>query len=185
MKRTVLVVALMAGALASQQAAADSDLGFKRLGAAVGYVSPEHLDGTIGFGVFADMGTISPRIGMETHIDYWSQSEEAFGAEVSISDLAFGARGKYLFETSSTKIQPFLGAGLGLHFISAAASINVPGFPTMSSEDSETRLGLDLGGGMATHLSPSTDLNAEMWYGLVEDVSQLSIRMGLSFKLGS
>ena len=94
MKRIHLLVLVAAFGLAASPAWAQSDLGFKRLGAAVGYVSPEDLDGTIGFGAFADLGTITPRIGLEARMDYWSQSEEAFGAEASISDLTLGARGK-------------------------------------------------------------------------------------------
>jgi len=184
MKRNLLFLALACGVLVASPAMAASDLGFKRLGAAVGYVSPDNLDGTIGFGAFVDHGTITPRLGLESRVDYWSQSEEEFGAEASISDLTIGARAKYYFPVSSTTVRPFAGGGLGLHFLSAEVSIEVPGFPPMTAEDSSTEFGLDMGGGIVTALSPSTDLHGELWYTL-SDLDQLSLRLGLSFKLGN
>jgi opacity protein-like surface antigen len=185
MKRKFILVALSLGLLASQQALAQSDIGFKRGGVAVGYVSPEDLDGTFGIGVFADLGTITPEIALEPRIDYWSTSEEAFGSEVSIRDIAVGARAKYFFQTSNPKLRPFAGAGLGLHFLNAEVSVSVPGFPTITEEESSTKLGLDFGGGISTPLSPQVDLLGELWYGIVSDASQFSLRAGLSYKFGS
>src|SRR5262245_29237760 len=89
MKRNVLV-ALAAIAFCTvtvQNASAQSDFGFKKLGVAVGFVDPEGLDGTVSFGALADLGTVAPKIGLEAHGDYWSQSEESFGAEASVSDF--------------------------------------------------------------------------------------------------
>lgn len=185
MKRNAILVAIALGVLAAQPAMAQSDIGFKRLGGALGYVSPENLDGTFGLGVFADLGTITPDISLEPRIDYWSKSKDEFGTEVSVHDVAVGARAKYNFATTNPKVRPFAGAGLGLHFISAEVSVSMPGFPTTSASDSETKLGLDFGGGIATPLSPRTDLLAEAWYGIVSDFSQFSLRVGLSYKLGS
>jgi len=185
MKRNAILVLLALGLVVSQQAMAQSNLGFKRLGGSIGYVSPEDLDGTIGLGVFADMGTITPEISLEPRIDYWSQSEEAFGTKVSVRDVAVGARAKYHFATSNPNMRPFAGAGLGLHFLSAEVEMSLPGFPTESYSDGETKLGLDVGGGLATTMSPRVDLIGEVWYGVVSDFSQFSLRMGLSYKLGS
>jgi hypothetical protein len=61
----------------------------------------------------------------------------------------------------------------------------VPGFPATTVEDSSTKLGLDLGGGVATAINPQLDFLGELWYGIVSDVSQLSLRVGVSYKLGS
>jgi opacity protein-like surface antigen len=180
----VSFVALALCAATSGSASAQSDLGFKSVGAAVGYVSPEDLDGTFSIGVFADHGTITPQIGLESHLDFWSWSEEAYGVEAAVSDISLGARGKYYFEVAHSSIRPFAGAGLGLHFVHA--EVTVPpqgGFPEMSAEDSSTKLGLDLGGGMATTIGPKTDLLAEIWYGIVSDVGQFSLRVGMSYKL--
>lgn len=188
MKRSVLftLATLAFCTLASQNATAQSDFGLKKLGVAVGFVSPENLDGTISIGALADLGTVAPQFGMEAHVDYWSQSEEAFGTKASVSDVILGARGKYFFRVSSPKIQPFVGAGLGMHFVRAEVSIPPMGpLPGMSVEDSSTELGLDLGGGMATSLSPRMDLRTELWYGLASDVDQFSLRVGMAWKIGS
>ena len=186
MKRIVLLLALAGCTVAAPSAMAQSDLGLKGLGGAIGFVSPEDFDGTFTIGVLADHGTITPNIGLESHIDYWSQSESAFGVEASVSDIALGARGKYYFPVAHPTIRPFAGAGLGLHFVHAEVTIPAQfGFPEMTTEDSSTKLGLDLGGGMAMDLNPKTDFLAEMWFGIVEDVSTFSLRAGLCFKLGS
>lgn len=186
MKRIVLLLTLASCALAAPAAMAQSDLGLKRLGGALGYVSPEDLDGTFSIGVFADHGTIAPNIALESRLDYWGQSEEAFGAEASVSDIAIGVRGKYFFEVANPKVRPFAGAGLGLHFLHAEVTIPAQsGFPEQTVEDSSTKLGLDLGGGLATDLNPSWDFLGEVWFGIVDDASTFSLRAGLSYKLGS
>jgi hypothetical protein len=185
MKRMALILSLAIGVLSAQQAMAQSNIGFRSIGGSLAYVSPEDLGGTIGLGVFANLGQITPEIRLEPNIEYWSQSEEAFGAKASIQDIAVGARAKYFFEIANSGVRPFAGGGLGLHFLSAETSVTVPGFPTITDHASETQLGLDLGGGMETSLSPKVDFHAELWYGIVSDASHLALRVGLSHKLGS
>jgi opacity protein-like surface antigen len=186
MKRIALLLAVVTCTVASTEAMAQADLGFKRLGAAVGFVSPENLDGTFTFGVFADAGTITPQISLEPRLDFWSWSEDAFGVETNVRDITLGLRGKYGFEVANSSIRPFAGAGLGIHMIHM--EVNVPeqgGFPAMTAEDSSTKLGLDLGGGIVTPMNPVLDFHAEVWYGIVSDFSQFSLRAGISRKLGS
>jgi opacity protein-like surface antigen len=186
MKRNILLLTMALCALAASSAMAQSDLGLKNVGVALGYVSPEDLDGTLGIGVFANHGTIAPHIVLESRIDYWGQSQEAFGAKSEVSDIAIGARGKYTFETANPKLHPFAGAGLAIHMVHAKVTIPAQfGFPEQTAEDSSTKLGLDLGGGIATPLGPRTDLLGEVWYGIVSDVSTFSLRIGMSYKLGS
>jgi opacity protein-like surface antigen len=161
------------------------NLGFRTMGGSLGYVSPEHADGTFDMGLFADCGRITPQIALEPRLDYWSWSKESFGAKASARDIIVGMRGKYLFETANPKLQPFAGAGLSMHFIHTEVTIPVPaGFPEMKAEDSATRLGLDIGGGVSTPIGPRSDLLGEVWYGIVSDVSQFSMRVGMSYRLG-
>src|SRR5262245_50106981 len=115
MKRTIVFLLLAIGVLSAEQAFAESNIGFKALGGSVAFVNAENLDGTFGLGVFADLGRVTPQIGLEPIIEYWSKSESSFGAEASVRDIAVGCRGKYYFETSNPKVRPFAGAGLGLH----------------------------------------------------------------------
>jgi len=185
MKRMSLFLALLLCVLAAPAAMAQSNLGLKNLGVAVGFVSPENINGTFSIGAFADLGTITPRIGLEARLDTWSHSENDFGVEASIRDVTLGARGKYFFEVANPKIRPFAGAGLALHFIGEKVAIPAQGgFPAMTASDSQTKLGLDLGGGFATSINPRADFLGEVWYGAVSDVSQFSLRAGVSYKLG-
>jgi opacity protein-like surface antigen len=182
MKRITLLLAVALCVTTAPAAMAQSNLGLKHLGVAAGFVSPENLDMTFSFGGFADLGSIAPNIGLEARLDHWSWSETTLGFETSIRDITVGARGKYYFETTNPKIRPFAGAGLAAHFISA--EVTDTSTPGMSASDSQTKLGLDLGGGISTPMNPRTDFLAEAWYGVVTDVSQFSLRAGFSFKLG-
>lgn len=186
MKRTTLLLTLALALVAAPAAFAESDLGLKRIGAAVGFVDPEALGTTFSIGIFADHGTVTPAISIESRLDYWGQSDQFLGTETSIRDIALGVRGKYNFVISNPKIRPFVGAGLGMHFIKVEVAIPPQfGFPGSTVEASSTELGLDLGGGISTPLSPKTDLLGETWFGIVDGANSFSLRAGLSFKLGS
>jgi opacity protein-like surface antigen len=185
MKRKILFLALALGVMAASQAMAQADIGFKRVGASLGYVNPENVDGTLGIGVFADLGTVAPAISLEPRIDFWSKSQDAFGSSASISDVTVSGRAKYNFTTSNPNLRPFAGGGLGLHFLHSEATIAIPGFASETFSASDTKLGLELGGGVATTVSPRAELTGEMWYGIVSDFNQLAIRVGVSYKLGS
>lgn len=186
MKRTILLLSLAALAATAPAAFAQSDLGLKRIGGALGYVDPEGAGSTFSLGVFADHGTIAPHIGLESRLDYWKQSDDYFGNSASVRDLTLGVRGKYLFTTSNPKIRPFAGVGLGMHFLKAEVTVPAFGpFPATSAEASATKLGLDLGGGVSTPLSPKMDLLGETWFGFVDTANTFSLRAALSYKLGS
>ncbi len=169
---------------------AQTDFGLKGAGLEIGLVSPQDIDATFGFGVFADLGNITPQFMLETYVDYWSKSEDIVGGgETMVRDWAFGAKGKYVFPTENTRVRPFAGAGLGLHFVKAKVSISDMDFggiivPGMTVEDSMTKLGLDLGGGLTTPLSGRADFVGELWYGIVSDLNQLSLKVGVLYRLG-
>ena len=185
MKRFTLLLTLAATVLAAPLALA-SDLGLKRVGGAIGFVDPEGLGTTFSLGIFADHGNITPNISLESHLDYWGQSDSYFGTESSLRDIALGARVKYNFVVSNPKIRPFAGAGLGMHFLKAEVTIPPQfGFPGSTVDASSTELGIHLGGGIGTPLSPRTDLLGETWFGLVDGANSFALRAALSFKLGS
>ena len=184
MKRLAPTLLLVLASLCASRAMAQPELGLRAVGASAAFVNAENLDGTLGFGVFADLGQITPQIKLEPSIEYWSKSEDSFGAKASVRDIAIGARGKYYFEVTSPKIHPYAGAGLGIHLLHAESSVTMPGFGTISADASDTKLGLDFGGGMETALSPKNDFRVEAWYGIVSDVSQFALRVGVSQKLG-
>ncbi len=192
MKKALLILALFLFCIASPQnalaKAARGGLGLNRLGVEAGLVDPEAVGSTLGFGAFADLGTLAPDVRLSSHLGYWSKSENDFGAEASLRDISVGARARYMFHVTSPKFQPYAGAGLGLHFfhtkvqtpdMDLGGGFIIPGF---TAEDSATKVGLDLGGGVVTPLSPKTDLLVDFWY-TVADIDQLSMKAGLSFQL--
>jgi opacity protein-like surface antigen len=183
MKQKALYLVLAFGLLSAQQAAAQSNIGLHAIGASAAFVSPENLDGAFGFGVFADLGKIAPKIGLEPTLEYWSKTDSQFGVDNTLRDVSVGARGKYYFDVANPKVRPFAGAGLGLHFLHAESTVNIPGFGNVSASGDDTKLGLDLGGGITTPLNPMNDFHAEAWYGIVSDVNQLAVRVGISHKL--
>lgn len=190
--RLVALAVVVFCTVGAQSALAQSDLGLTAAGVNVGMVDPEGVDATLGFGVFADLGTIAPQFRLSTHLDYWSKSEDAgFGAEASVHDVSLMARGRYMIPVESPKFQPFVGAGMGLHFVSAEVSIpdvDLGGgviIPGMTVSDSSTELGIDFGGGFSTPISPSADLSGELWYSIVDQFDQVALKVGVAFKLGS
>ncbi|MGE5175814.1 MAG: hypothetical protein ACM3JJ_05500 [Hyphomicrobiales bacterium] len=186
MKKALLLSALLVFcSLPSQNAFAASDMGWKSLGVNVGYVDPSNVDGTVGFGAFADLGSFAKDWHLMPQLGYWSKSQGAFGVTASVSDFSVGTRANYMFHVSSPKFQPYAGAGLGLHFVSTKAT--VPDFlngGTMEVTDSATKLGLDMGGGFVTPLSAKTDLTGDVWYTAVSDVDHFSMKIGIAMKLG-
>lgn len=186
---TVFALALAICAFAVQDAMAESNMGLKALGVNAGLVSPEDIDETLGFGVFADWGNFSPQWALGTNIDYWSKSENmgdfGFGSvEASIRDISVTTRAKYLFAVSSPKFQPFVGGGLGLHFLRAEVTFpEDPFFPEETVSDTQTELGIDLGGGFRTPIGASTELAGDLWYSIVDDFSQLSMKVGVAFRM--
>jgi hypothetical protein len=177
-------------ALVASNATAQSDLGFKGAGLAVGFVNPEDMDATVGFGALLNLGTIVPKVMLDAHVDYWSTSEGQYGIEASLRDIAVGARAKYLIDVPSSRIRPFAGGGLSLHFVNAEVTIpeqDVMGviIPGSSVSDSSTKLGLDLGGGFYAPIGPRMNFMTEMWAVVVSDVNQLSFRVGVLYNLGS
>ncbi|UCH82996.1 MAG: outer membrane beta-barrel protein [Candidatus Latescibacterota bacterium] len=169
-------------------AAAQSNIGFKAAGLQVGVVNPEDFDATVGFSAHLDLGTIAPRIMLETHLGYWSTSEDEFGIEASVRDITLGAKAKYLFDVPSTRIRPFAGGGLSIHFVSAELTIpdqNIMGVivPGSTVNDSSTKLGLDLGGGFYAPMTPKMNFVTELWAGIVNDVNQLALKVGVLYNL--
>ncbi|HEX7077120.1 MAG TPA: hypothetical protein VF363_01730 [Candidatus Eisenbacteria bacterium] len=190
MRKSLLISTLFVFCtLLSQNALASSDMGWKSLGVGVGYVDPDNVDGTLGFGAFADLGTFATNWHLEPQIGYWSKSQGAFGYDATIRDLSFGSRANYMFPVSSRKFQPYAGAGLGLHFVTAKVSTPAQDMgtfiiPAMTASDTSTKLGLDMGGGFVTPLSAKTDLTGDLWYTAVSDVGHFSLKLGVAMKLG-
>lgn len=185
MQRRIGLLMIAVCTLVAQPARAQSDLGLKRGGIDIAMVSPENVNSSLGLGVFVDHGTIAPRWGLESRLDWWSHSETDFGLDASLTDITLGERAKYHFATTNPNVQPFAGFGLGMHFLSAdVVALDPISGTAFKASSSETRLGLDFGGGITTALNPSLDFVGEAWYSVVSDFNQFSIRAGLSRAFG-
>ncbi|NIM65341.1 MAG: outer membrane beta-barrel protein [Candidatus Latescibacteria bacterium] len=189
---TAVLVFFALSSLALSGAYAQADLALKGVGFRIGLVDPEDVDATISFGFFADLGHVSSNVALETYFDFWTKSEDVLGGgEVSARDFVIGAKAKYIFPVSNPRIRPFAGGGLGFHVFTAGVDIPAidygGGFiaPAVSEDDTEIKVGLDMGGGIAFDINPGMAMLTEAWYTVVSDISQLSVKVGMMFRLGS
>jgi len=189
-KRMVVWTVLLFCSAIAQNAWARTDLGWRSVGVDAGYVDPDNVPGTVGFGAFANLGNLSPDVRLEPHLGYWSKSQDMDGDKASISDIALSARALYMFHGTSPKFRPYAGGGLGLHMVHAKVDIAAQDLgggviiPAMSASDTQTKLGLDLVGGFQTPLSQKNDFKFDLGYTAVSDVAQFSMKAGISFNLG-
>jgi opacity protein-like surface antigen len=189
-KRIVVWMVLVFCLVVTQNASAKTDLGWRSVGVNAGFVDPDNVDGTIGFGAFANLGNLSPDVRLQPNLGYWSKSEEFGGDKATISDIALSARALYMFHGTSPKFRPYAGGGLGLHMVHAKVEVAAQDLgggviiPAMEASDTSTKLGLDLVGGFTTPLSQKNDLCVDLGYTAVSDVAQFSMKVGVSFDLG-
>jgi len=191
MKRvsTALAVAALCTLLAAD-ASAQANLSLRGIGLKVGVVNPEDLDAALGLGLIFDLGTIHPNIAFESYTGFWSQTEEAYGVEFGVRDFSFGAKGKYMFQTSNPTLQPYAGAGLGFHIMNAHADIapvyfgSTLVYPGSSESDTELKLGMDLGGGLRIDRGSQFSFFGEGWFSIVSDISQFSLMIGAEYMFG-
>ena len=182
-----ILVCFMAVSAMATTAMAAADFGLKGIGVRVGVVEPENLDTTVGFGFFMDLGTFHPNVAFETYVDYWSNSFDVGFGESSFRDIVIGAKTEYMFTVSRPIIHPFIGAGLSVHMMKSEASISditifgqtIPG---TSMDASDTKLGLDLGGGLRAGVADNIDIIGEAWYSFVPDVNQFLATGGIAYK---
>lgn len=191
MKRvSAALVAVAFCTLIAANASAQANLSLRGIGLKVGVVNPEDLDAALGLGLVLDLGTIHPNIAFESYAGYWSQTEDFYGAEYGVRDFSIGAKGKYMFKTSNPTVQPYAGAGLGLHILNAHADTDAVYFggtllyPASSVSDTETKIGLDLGGGLRIDRGSQFSFFGEGWFSVVSDISQFSLMVGAEYMFG-
>jgi hypothetical protein len=190
MKRVSVVLAIVAVCtLIAVNASAQANFALRGIGLKAGIVEPEDVDMTLGLGLVFDLGTVHPRVAVESYAGFWSQTEEAYGAEYGVRDYSFGAKAKYMFPTSNPTLQPYLGGGLGLHILEAHAetapisfggSIIVPGY---SASETDLKIGMDLGGGLRIDRGQKFAFFGEGWF-TISEVSHFSLMAGATYMFG-
>lgn len=184
MKRVSVVMAAAAAfTLIAGSASAASNLSLRGIGLKAGIVNPEDLDMTLGVGVVFDLGTLHPDWAFETYAGFWSQTDEDLGFEFGVKDFSFGAKTKYMFETSNATLQPFVSGGLGLHIVNAHVDAP-PIFYNFSADDTELKVGLDLGGGLRIDRGGQFAFLGEGWFTLISDVNHFSLMAGAVYMFG-
>jgi len=184
MKRvSMLAVGVAICTLFAVNASAEANLALRGIGLKAGFVNPENLSTTIGFGLVADLGTLHPQVELESYAGYWQQTEGDFGADFGVKDFAFGSKAKYMFETNNPAVQPFAGAGLGFHILNAHVDLQQV-IPGASASETDFKLGFDLGGGLRYDNGGQFALLGEAWYTAVSDFSQFNVMVGAVYMFG-
>lgn len=127
-------------------------------GAKVGYASPEGLDGTVQFGAHLEFESSGSRFHILPSVLYWSENR--------FSDVNPNLDVYYHFNPEGD-LTPYLGAGLGLHFIGDDVL-----------DESTTDVGANLFGGLRFPMS-SSHYFLEGRYS-ASDISQFSILGGIT-----
>jgi hypothetical protein len=151
-------------------------------GGRLSFVNPSDVDGTIGFNLIADFGTLRPQLALETTLDYWSSDEDLGGYNMDVRDVSLGARLKYTFNVANYKLRPYAAGGLALHFLRfEAPDVIVGGVPVRGRDDSETQLGVDLAGGLGYRTSTNVFVVGELRFRLLSDVPQVELTGGVVY----
>jgi hypothetical protein len=167
MKKQIVVIATLAVCLVLGTAAfAKSNIGFKGVGAKIGFVGPEGgIGSTIAFGGVADLGWITPEIGLEADAVYWGKSYNTGFIydtyDVKYSQFTISAIAKYYFaQKKGAKFHPYAGGGLGMGFW----KLGYPSAAHFTGGVSGSDLVVSVVGGSKMALSPSMDGFAEFRY---------------------
>ena len=179
---SVLIVSMMV-----TFAFAQTDIGLKAVGGKIGFVMPEDpIDNTIGLGVVANLGTITPAINLAAFVEYWGKTYDVGGyGETTFSEITIGATAKYYFAMDS-QFKPYAGAGLDFIIGSSSWKYTGPSNPYLTetkSSDSDTDIGFHFCGGADYKLSDSMTGFVEVKYG-INGIDVFSISGGVLFKLG-
>jgi opacity protein-like surface antigen len=134
-------------------------------------VDPEHASSTVLLGAHVDAGEIVPHFHLVPNLEYWSVGVAGYDT----SDLGFGLDANLDFPLQGSAVTPYAGGGLGLHFF----SLDVP--PGFVGDDSKTKLGLNLQGGVREEFMPNLSGFAELRYSFVSDFNQLKLLGGFTY----
>jgi opacity protein-like surface antigen len=172
-------------------------LGLHEIGGGIGYVSVSFnstSDQTLGgflIAAHANLGELAKDLTLVPDIEYFSTSKDVDGGTFKVSDFAINANVHYNFQMQGT-IKPYVGAGLGINFLSTTASVTIPGYSidgftepaqTYSATASDTRIGINLIVGANYKLNDKMTLLLEPRYVIASDFDNFQIKAGVSWAL--
>lgn len=149
---TTLMLACVAGPVAAQS------FGIGGYGARAGWVVPEHLDGTFTLGGHIELARPGSRFHVQPSVMYWNED--------GVSDLNPNLDLYYHFSPEGW-MAPYVGGGLGIHFI--------------ADGDSHSDVGANLFGGLRFPAAGS-DYFVEGRFSAT-DVSQFAILGGITLPI--
>ncbi len=162
-------------------------IGFYAIGGGLGFVnvspgaSDESLSG-FGFHARANMGDLTKGLRLIPEIHYWSTSKDFEGAELKFSDFAINANVQYRFETEGS-VEPYLGGGLGLNFVSSTVGVSIPFFGSSSVSATTMEIGFNLLGGAHFNLDGNLTPFGEVRYVLASNMNHFIIMAGVLYYL--
>jgi len=114
-------------------------------------------------------------------VEYWRSANtvDAFGIRTARKDATMVLDVRYAFKSSGTR--PYLGAGWGLHFLSA--SVDAPTLGINDASRAVTKGGFDFMGGLAFPLTEKIENFLELKYHHVPDYKQVKFSWGVSINL--
>lgn len=172
----VALVAAAPAAFAQATTAREPGLGFQGLGARLGFVDPEGTSSTLELGVHIDAGQIVKGVRLQPLVEYWSLGTSIGPYNSDVSDFSFGTDVNVDFPLQDSRIVPYAGGGLGLHFLSFDSTVpNVP-------DQSDTKLGLNIQGGIRNDIMPNLSIFGEARYNFVSDANQLKVLGGFTYR---
>ncbi len=166
---------------------AQADIGLKGVGGRIGFIMPEDpIDNTLGFGLNADLGTITPSILLHAYLDYWAKSYDVGYYGWTWSAIGIAAIAKYKIEMEGS-LKPYVGGGLGLNISKISSEYKGPqsdlwGQYSPSVSESNSDLAIHLVAGAAMALSPQMDGFAEIKY-TIDGADNFGIFVGVNYKL--
>ncbi len=188
---------------AAAQSLADYDyenLTFRGLGLEYGRIWPTKVEPTAAYTLKADLGFLGPSVRIAPSLSYWNSRINAdelgrladqlsqLGALVSPEDLgpiewrdvSLAVDGQYIFNPGA-RVQPYLGAGLGLHVFDGSGAA-VEGTFIEDLLDSVTA-GLNAVAGIEVAPAERFRIGIEARYTLLDDIRYPEARIGASFTL--
>lgn len=191
MKNVLVLFAVMTMLISSTFA---QGLGFKGIGAGVGYtsVSVSNVDGSetlpgFAFSAHANLGEIIENLSLYPEVQYFTTSKDFSDPSLpnttatwKLNDFAININAHYNFSTSGSFL-PYIGAGIGYNMLSTDITVTGDYSGTMSATD--TKLGINILAGANYNVSPSLSLFLEPRYILVSDLNHLIVKAGFTYSL--
>ena len=168
------VTGLSLAAVCSAATASNTEyrgLGFQGIGGRIGFVDPEGASSTVALGFHIDAGEFVQHVHVMPLAEYWKVGASG----VDVRDFTIGSDINVDFPVEGGRVIPYAGGGLGLHFVKFSDSL----FP--GQDTSDTKLGLNIQGGIRNQVMPNLGLFGEVKYNFVSDVNQLKIMGGLTY----